>query len=62
MTSSRCGAKANDLPAFMVFSNKTLIDLANRNPTCEDELYEVYGFGQAKVEGLGAEVLKCLQT
>lgn len=54
-------AKQNDIPAFMVFSNKTLIDLANKNPQDLDELHNVYGFGPAKVEGMGYELLKCLK-
>ncbi len=54
-------AKKNDIPAFMVFSNKTLIDLSNKNPQDLDELQEVYGFGPAKVDGLGDQLLESLK-
>ena len=50
-------AERNDIPAFIVFSNRTLIDLANKNPKTPSELAGVYGFGQAKVESLGEELL-----
>lgn len=54
-------AKKNDLPAFMIFSNKSLTDLANKNPQSLDELEKVYGFGPAKVEGMGEEILESLK-
>ena len=54
-------AKRNDLPAFMIFSNKSLTDLANKNPQTLDELEQVYGFGPAKVEGMGDEILASLK-
>jgi ATP-dependent DNA helicase RecQ len=53
-------AKKNDIPAFMVFSNKTLLDLANKNPQDLSSLEEVYGFGPVKVEQLGADLLQAL--
>ena len=55
-------AEANDVPAFLVFSNKTLEDLARRNPQNLVELERVYGFGERKVEHLGAEVLAQLSS
>lgn len=50
-------AKENDIPAFIVFSDKTLVDLANKNPKNKSELQSVYGFGPAKVEALGDKIL-----
>lgn len=51
-------AKTNDVPAFVVFSDRTLLDLANKNPKNLGELERVYGFGPAKVESLGPHILK----
>ncbi|MCB1213997.1 MAG: ATP-dependent DNA helicase RecQ [Deltaproteobacteria bacterium] len=51
-------AKKEAIPAFMVFSNKTLHDLAAKNPTNTNELEQVYGMGPHKVEHLGAEILR----
>ena len=50
-------ASDKDIAAFIVFSNKTLIDLANRNPGTLSELINVYGMGPQKVETFGAEIL-----
>ena len=50
-------ADENDIAAFIVFSNKTLIDLANRNPRSLSELALVYGFGPHKVQAIGEMVL-----
>ena len=54
-------SEANDIPPFIVFSNRTLIDLCNRNPKSLDELNQVYGFGPAKIEMLGADILQQLR-
>lgn len=54
-------SKKNDIPAFIVFSNKTLIDLANKNPKSISDLEKVYGFGPVKVETLGEHILKELK-
>lgn len=51
-------AKENDLPAFMVFSDRTLTDLAVKNPKSSEELGEVYGFGPAKVEAFSDYILR----
>lgn len=53
-------AKEKDIPAFMVFSDKTLRDLVLRAPTDKDELSRVYGFGDKKIELLGDMVLEKL--
>jgi ATP-dependent DNA helicase RecQ len=53
-------ADANDIPAFIVFSNKTLRDLAIKNPSNETELLKVYGMGPHKVEHFGALILERL--
>lgn len=53
-------AEANDIPAFIVFSNKTLEDLARKNPSTPEELEQIYGFGPQKTEHLGSFVLEKL--
>lgn len=50
-------AKANDIAPFIVFSNKTMVDLANKDPQTLTELAKVYGFGPGKIESMGAEIL-----
>jgi ATP-dependent DNA helicase RecQ len=46
-----------DIPAFMVFSNKTLQDLAAKNPATLEELEAVYGLGPKKIEHFGKKLL-----
>lgn len=47
-----------DVPAFVVFSDRTLIDLANKNPKSLGEFAAVYGFGPTKTEVLGPRILR----
>lgn len=54
-------AKAQDLPAFMIFSNRTLEDLVRKNPQALDELQEVYGLGELKIDAFGKELLEVLR-
>ncbi len=51
--------KANelDLPAFVIFSDKSLRDLCVKNPETLEELKNIYGFGDAKIEKFGWDVL-----
>jgi ATP-dependent DNA helicase RecQ len=50
-------ADSKDIPAFIVFSNRTMVDLANKDPRTLEELKRVYGFGDAKIEAIGQIVL-----
>lgn len=51
-------AKEHDIPAFMVFSDKTLRDIVVKSPTNEDELAQVYGLGEKKIEVFGQTLLE----
>ncbi len=53
-------AKEKDIPAFMVFSDKTLRDIANKNPKSESELERVYGLGEKKIALFGKILLEKL--
>jgi ATP-dependent DNA helicase RecQ len=46
-----------DVPAFVIFGDKTLRDMAQRHPTNFDELKNVYGVGDSKAQRFGAELL-----
>lgn len=50
-------AAQRDLPAFVIFSNKTLHDLIVQNPETLSDLEHVYGLGDKKIEAFGAELL-----
>ncbi|MGH1468136.1 MAG: RecQ family ATP-dependent DNA helicase [Bdellovibrionales bacterium] len=50
-------AQEKDIPAFMIFSDKTLKDLVEKNPTNLEELSTVYGMGANKIELFGESLL-----
>jgi len=54
-------AQENDIPAFMVFSDKTLKDLILRSPSSKDDLNRVYGLGVKKIEKFGKSILEILE-
>jgi DNA helicase-2/ATP-dependent DNA helicase PcrA len=50
-------ARADEVPAFVVFSDRTLAELAARTPRTIAELAAVPGIGPAKLERYGPELL-----
>jgi ATP-dependent DNA helicase UvrD/PcrA len=53
-------ARAEDVPAFVVFSDRTLAELVARSPRTLGELAAVPGIGPAKLERYGRELLDAL--
>ena len=53
-------AQKNRIAPFMIFSDKTLRDMAALLPRTEEEFLEVSGVGQKKLEKYGAAFLKCI--
>ncbi len=43
-------AQERNVPAFVIFSDRTLIDMAARKPLCRDDFGGVFGVGRAKTE------------
>lgn len=50
-------AKELDAPAFVVFGDLTLRQLAVKNPRNLDDLRSIYGIGEAKLEKFGWDIL-----
>jgi DNA helicase II / ATP-dependent DNA helicase PcrA len=50
-------ARADEVPAYVVFNDRTLAELAARTPRTLAELSAVPGIGPAKLERYGAELL-----
>lgn len=46
-----------DVPAFVVFGDKSLRDMAVKNPQSLDELKDIFGVGESKLEKFGQELL-----
>ncbi len=55
-------AKAAGLAPFMVFPDRTLIELAARRPADSASLDTIHGIGQAKRERWGEDVLKVIRA
>jgi ATP-dependent DNA helicase RecQ len=46
-----------DLPAFVIFGDKTLREIAQKNPQSLGDLKYIYGIGESKLEKFGWDVL-----
>jgi DNA helicase-2/ATP-dependent DNA helicase PcrA len=55
-------AKTDEIPAYVVFHNTTLAEIAERRPRSIAELASVPGVGPAKLERYGTEVLEALES
>jgi DNA helicase II / ATP-dependent DNA helicase PcrA len=53
-------AKADEVPAYVVFHNATLVEIAERKPRTLAELASVPGVGPAKLERYGEDLLAAL--
>ncbi len=54
-------ARSQGVPPYVVFHDRTLIEIASRQPNDEAELAGVAGVGQAKLERYGASLLAALR-
>ena len=54
--------KAEDMnvPPYIVFGDKTLLDLVAKKPKDKSELLSIYGIGEAKIENFGSALLRIL--
>jgi len=55
-------AKARDVPAYVIFSDKTLIDMAARRPADREGFAEVYGVGAAKLKDFADVFLREIEN
>ncbi|HJQ49307.1 MAG TPA: ATP-dependent DNA helicase UvrD2 [Gaiellaceae bacterium] len=53
-------SRADEVPAYVVFNDRTLAELASRTPRTLAELAAIPGIGPAKLERYGPELLACL--
>jgi len=54
-------AKEREVPAYVVASDRTLVELAQRRPQDENQLLDVHGIGPGKVQRYGARFLAALR-
>ena len=53
-------SKANNVPPYVVFSDEALRGIVNAQPRMVEDLLNVRGVGQMKMERYGAEVLRVM--
>jgi len=53
-------AQTNNIPPYIVFSDKTLKELSIKLPQSKEEMLEVHGIGEVKFERYGEEFLALL--
>jgi ATP-dependent DNA helicase RecQ len=54
-------ARERGAPAFVIFSDRTLIDMAARKPSTRDEFGEVFGVGAAKTEAFSEQFIAIIR-
>ena len=54
--------KAQGVPAYQIFSNRTMEALATEKPSTHEELLEIHGIGPTKLEEFGDELLILLKS
>lgn len=53
-------AKEHGLPAYVIFHDATLAEMARAKPTSLDEMSTISGVGAKKLEAYGREILRVL--
>jgi len=53
-------AKSENVPPYVVFSDKTLIELSQKLPTKIDKLLSISGFGEVKTKRYGHKIISCI--
>jgi ATP-dependent DNA helicase RecQ len=55
-------AKAQNVPAYVVFSDRTLVELATHRPSSPAAMREIHGIGDAKLERYGTAFLEVVRS
>lgn len=51
-----------NVPPYVVFGDKTLLDIAIKKPNSQTSLLNVYGIGEAKAEKFGSSILRIVKN
>jgi ATP-dependent DNA helicase RecQ len=47
-------AREGNVPGYVVFTDRSLADMAAKRPTCKESFASIHGVGQAKLEKFAA--------
>ncbi len=53
-------AKAKRIPPYAILTNRTLLEIATKNPDVPELLLDVKGIGEKKFEQFGADIVRAL--
>lgn len=51
-------AKTEEVPAYVICGDKTLRDIVEKTPQTIEELHQIYGLGEAKIDKYGRDLLE----
>ena len=51
-------AKESGMPAYVIFHDRTLVEIVNKQPKTMDDLSRIGGIGQAKLDLYGKQLLE----
>ena len=54
-------AEENNIPPYYIFSDRTLMELANKKPATRSALYTIHGIGDIKAEKFGDAILEVIR-
>ena len=54
-------ARTRGIPPYRIFNNRTLVHLATRNPQCAQELSQINGIKEKRMQDYGEELLTFLK-
>ena len=57
-----CVSKEEEVRPFVVFDDRTLFDLAQKVPRTYEELYDVFGLGEKRIERFGDPILNAIEA
>ena len=55
-------AREEGVPAFVIFADRTLIDMAEKRPATLDDMLGVHGVGERKLARYGDAFLEALEA
>ena len=55
-------AKKRRVPAYVIFHDKTLVELADKRPQSFEEMLEINGIGESKLKKFGQTLLDVILT
>lgn len=54
-------ANEMNVPPYVIFGDKTLYDIAAKKPRTRNDLYDIHGIGEAKVEQFGKDIIRVVE-